>query len=148
DYSGKRIVIIGSGATAVTLIPAMAKTAAHVTMLQRTPSYILPVPSRDALNARLTRLLGDDRAYAVTRRLNIARQVGIWRFCQRYPQAARKLIRRLNARMLPEGYPVDEHFRPPYDPWDQRMCIVPDGDLFRAIREGTASVVTGHIETF
>jgi monooxygenase len=148
DYSGKRVVVIGSGATAVTLIPAMAPAAAHITMLQRTPSYVLPIPSRDALNARLTRLLGSDRAYAVTRRLNIARQVGIWRFCQRYPRAARKLIRNLNAKMLPPGYPVDEHFRPPYDPWDQRMCIVPDGDLFRAIREGKASVVTGHIETF
>src|SRR6201996_7831323 len=79
DYDGKRVVIIGSGATAVTLIPAMAKTAAHVTMLQRTPSYVLPVPSRDGLNARLTRLFGEDRAFAVTRRLNIARQVGIWR---------------------------------------------------------------------
>ena len=148
DYDGKRVIVIGSGATAVTLIPAMAKTAAHVTMLQRTPSYVLPVPTRDALNARLTRLLGDERAYAVTRRLNIARQVAIWRFCQRYPSAARKLIRKLNAKMLPEGYPVDEHFHPPYDPWDQRMCIVPDGDLFRTIRQGKASVVTGHIETF
>ncbi len=148
DYRGKRVVVIGSGATAVTLIPAMAGTAAHVTMLQRTPSYVLPVPSRDALNARLRRLLGEERAFAVTRWMNAACQVGIWRFCQRYPNAARKIIRNLNAKMLPEGYPVDEHFRPPYDPWDQRMCIVPDGDLFRAIREGTASVVTGHIETF
>ena len=148
DYAGKRVVVIGSGATAVTLIPAMAGTAAHVTMLQRTPSYVLPVPSRDALNERLRRLLGADLAFRVTRRMNAARQVGIWRFCQRYPNAARKIIRNLNAKMLPEGYPVDEHFRPPYDPWDQRMCIVPDGDLFHAIREGTASVVTGRIETF
>ncbi|HEY1818991.1 MAG TPA: NAD(P)/FAD-dependent oxidoreductase [Trebonia sp.] len=148
DYAGQRVVVIGSGATAVTLIPAMAKTAAHVTMLQRTPSYVLPVPTRDALNARLTALLGGDRAYVITRRLNASRQVAIWRFCQRYPNAARKLIRNLNAKMLPEGYPVDEHFQPPYNPWDQRMCIVPDGDLFRSIREGHASVVTGHIETF
>jgi monooxygenase len=148
DYEGKRVVVIGSGATAVTLIPAMAKTAAHVTMLQRTPSYVLPVPTRDSLNARLTSLLGEERAFAITRRLNIARQVGIWRFCQRYPSTARKLIRKLNAKMLPEGFPVDEHFHPPYNPWDQRMCIVPDGDLFRVIREGKASVVTGHIETF
>jgi cation diffusion facilitator CzcD-associated flavoprotein CzcO len=80
--------------------------------------------------------------------MNASRQVAIWRFCQKYPKAARRLIRYLNAKMLPEGYPVDEHFRPPYDPWDQRMCIVPDGDLFRVIRDGTASVVTGHIETF
>jgi cation diffusion facilitator CzcD-associated flavoprotein CzcO len=148
DYAGQRVVVIGSGATAVTLLPAMAGTAAHVTMLQRTPSYVLPVPSRDALNARLRRLLGEERAFAITRRLNIFRQVALWRLCQKYPDGARKLIRGLNARMLPAGYPVDEHFRPPYDPWDQRMCIVPDGDLFRVIREGTASVVTGHIETF
>src|SRR5262249_41740460 len=121
---------------------------AHVTMLQRTPSYILPLPSRDKLNARLTRLLGEDRAFVITRWVNATRQVGIWRFCQRYPNAARKIIRNLNVKMLPEGYPVDEHFRPPYDPWDQRLCIAPDGDLFRVIREGTASVVTGDIETF
>ena len=148
DYAGKRVVIIGSGATAVTLVPAMAPAAAHVTMLQRTPSYVLPVPTRDKLNARLTALLGDERAFAITRRMNASRQVAVWRFCQKYPKAARRLIRYLNTKMLPEGYPVDEHFRPPYDPWDQRMCIVPDGDLFRVIREGTASVVTGHIETF
>jgi cation diffusion facilitator CzcD-associated flavoprotein CzcO len=148
DYAGKRVVVIGSGATAVTLLPAMAPTAAHVTMLQRTPSYVLPVPTRDKLNARLTALLGDKRAYAITRRMNIARQVAIWRACQKYPGAARKVIRGINAKMLPAGYPVDEHFNPPYGPWDQRMCIVPDGDLFRAIRSGKASVVTGHIETF
>jgi cation diffusion facilitator CzcD-associated flavoprotein CzcO len=148
DYTGKRVVVIGSGATAVTLLPAMAPTAAHVTMLQRTPSYVLPVPTRDKLNARLTALLGDKRAYAITRRMNIARQVAIWRVCQKYPDAARKVIRSINAKMLPEGYPVDEHFNPPYGPWDQRMCIVPDGDLFRAIRSGKASVATGHIETF
>jgi cation diffusion facilitator CzcD-associated flavoprotein CzcO len=148
DYSGKRVVIIGSGATAVTLVPAMAGTAAHVTMLQRTPSYILPVPTRDKTNARLRRLLGEDRAFAITRRLNIFRQVTLWRLCQRFPAGARKVIRDLNAKMLPTGYPVDEHFNPPYGPWDQRMCIVPDGDLFRVIREGTASVVTGQIETF
>jgi monooxygenase len=148
DYAGKRVVVIGSGATAVTLIPAMAPTAAHITMLQRTPSYVLPVPTRDRLNARLTRLLGDERAFAITRRMNIFRQVTVWRLCQKYPDAARKVIRGLNAKLLPEGYPVDEHFNPPYAPWDQRMCIVPDGDLFRVIGDGKASVVTGHIETF
>jgi cation diffusion facilitator CzcD-associated flavoprotein CzcO len=148
DYAGKRVVIIGSGATAVTLVPAMAPVAAHVTMLQRTPSYVLPVPTRDKMNARLTALLGEERGYAITRRMNASRQVAIWRFCQRYPKAARRLIRYFNAKMLPEGYPVDEHFRPPYDPWDQRMCIVPDGDLFRAIRDGDASVITGQIDTF
>jgi monooxygenase len=148
DYAGKRVVVVGSGATAVTLIPAMAPAAAHVTMLQRTPSYVLPIPTKDPINARLTALLGDERGYAITRRMNASRQVAIWRFCQKYPKAARRLIRYLNTRMLPEGYPVDEHFNPPYGPWDQRMCIVPDGDLFRSIRDGKASVVTGHIETF
>ncbi len=132
DYAGKRVVVIGSGATAVTLIPAMAGTASHVTMLQRTPSYVLPVPTRDALNARLRRLLGEKRAFAITRRLNIFRQVTLWRLCQKYPAGARKVIRDINVKQLPEGYPVDEHFNPPYGPWDQRMCIVPDGDLFRA----------------
>jgi monooxygenase len=148
DYAGQRVVVIGSGATAVTLVPAMAASAGHVTMLQRTPSYVLPVPSRDKLNARLTGLLGDARGHAITRRLNITRQVLLWRFCQRWPQAARKVIRDLNVKLLPAGFPVDEHFSPPYDPWDQRMCMVPDGDLFRAIRDGKASVVTGQIDTF
>ena len=148
DYDGKRVVVIGSGATAVTLIPAMAAAAAHVTMLQRTPSYVLPVPARDRLNARLTRLLGPRRAFAVTRRMNIFRQVALWRLCQRYPAGARRVIRDMNVKLLPAGYPVDEHFNPPYGPWDQRMCIVPDGDLFQVIREGRASVVTGQIETF
>jgi cation diffusion facilitator CzcD-associated flavoprotein CzcO len=148
DYDGKRVVVIGSGATAVTLIPAMAQTAAHVTMLQRTPSYVLPLPSRDGLNARLSRLLGERRAYAITRRVNIFRQVALWRACRKYPDAARKVLRGITGKMLPEGYPVDEHFRPPYPPWDQRMCIVPDGDLFHAIRDGKASVVTAQIESF
>ena len=148
DHAGRRVVVIGSGATAVTLVPAMAATAAHVTMLQRTPSYVLPVPGRDKLNARLTRLLGFERGYSVTRWLNVTRQVAFWRFCQKWPKAARKVIRNLNVKMLPADFPVDEHFNPPYDPWDQRMCMVPDGDLFRAIRHGKASVVTGQIDTF
>ncbi|MEV6930577.1 NAD(P)/FAD-dependent oxidoreductase [Dactylosporangium sp. NPDC051485] len=148
DYAGKRVVIIGSGATAVTILPAMAGTAAHVTMLQRTPTYILPAPSRDALAARLRRLLGPERAHRAVRRFNIARQRAIWRFCQQHPHTARRLIRWVNAKQLPEGYPVDEHFNPPYHPWDQRLCLVPDGDLFRALRKGTASVVTGRIAGF
>ncbi len=148
DYAGKRVVVIGSGSTAVTLVPAMAGTAAHVTMLQRTPGYVVPLPSRDKLAARLTALLGEHRGYAVTRRMNIFRQQASWRLCQKYPRAARRVIRRLNVRMLPAGYPVDEHFNPPYDPWDQRLCVAPDGDLFAAIRRGEASVVTGQIATF
>ncbi len=148
DYAGKRVVVIGSGATAVTLVPAMAETAGHVTMLQRTPSYIMPVPTEDAIANLLKRLLGEQRAYPAIRRKNIAQQAAIWKFCQRFPRAARRLIRAMNAKQLPEGYPVDEHFNPPYDPWDQRLCAVPDGDLFRAIRSGKASVVTDRIRTF
>jgi monooxygenase len=148
DHAGRRVLVIGSGSTAVTMLPALARTAAHVTMLQRTPSYIMPVPSRDALAARVRRLLGEERGHAAVRRLNIARQRAVWRFCRKHPRAARRLIRRFNAKLLPAGYPVDEHFNPPYEPWDQRLCLVPDGDLFRAIRAGTASVVTGRISTF
>jgi len=148
DHTGKRVLIIGSGATAVTLVPAMAGTAAHVTMLQRTPSYVVPLPRRDAIANALLALLGDERGYALARRKNIAQQRLIWNFCQRHPKAARRLIRWLNARELPDGYPVDEHFNPPYDPWDQRMCVVPDGDLFTAIRDGDASIVTDRITTF
>ena len=147
-YAGKRVLVIGSGATAVTLVPAMAETAGHVTMLQRTPSYVMPIPRTDAVAGRLRALFGEERGFALTRRKNIARGIGIWRFCQKHPKAARKLIRWVNAKQLPEGYPVDEHFNPPYDPWDQRLCAVPDGDLFRAIRNGTADVVTDRIATF
>ena len=148
DCSGKRVVVIGSGATAVTLVPALAEQAAHVTQLQRTPSYVLPIPSEDRVARGLRRLLGDRLGYALARRKNILRQRMIWQFCRRWPQAARRLIRWLNARVLPEGYPVDVHFNPPYDPWDQRLCAVTDGDLFRVIRKGRASVVTDRIRSF
>ena len=148
DYRGKRVVIIGSGATAVTLVPTMAGDAAHVTMLQRTPTYVLSVASQDKWDLRLRRLLGEDCAFAVTRRKFLLRQWALWRLCQRYPKTARWLIRRLTIRRLPAGYPVDEHFNPPYGPWDQRLCAAADGDLFRVIRRGTASVVTGRIATF
>ncbi|GIF74808.1 flavin-containing monooxygenase [Asanoa siamensis] len=148
DWQGKRVVVIGSGATAVTIVPAMAGTAAHVTMLQRTPTYIMSMPTKDAIGNALKKYLGPKRGYAWTRRKNITMQRWIWRFCQRHPDRARRLIRRLNARSLPPGYPVDEHFRPPYNPWDQRLCLVPDGDLFAAIRAGTAEMVTDHIDRF
>ncbi len=148
DYRGKRVVVIGSGATAVTLVPAMAEDAAHITMLQRTPTYILPVPEQDPLAKRLRPLLGDDRAFALTRRFNIERQRLLYAFCQRFPRTARKLIRRINAGMLPASYPVDVHFNPPYGPWDQRLCIVPGGDLFKVVSSGEATIVTDEIERF
>jgi cation diffusion facilitator CzcD-associated flavoprotein CzcO len=146
DHAGKRIVVIGSGATAVTLVPALAQTAAHVTMLQRSPSYILSLPRKDAIANKLQQWLGPERGYAWARRKNILLQTGLYQFCQRYPRQARRLIRRLTIKQLPDGYPVDLHFKPRYDPWDQRLCFVPSGDLFRAIREGRASVVTERIE--
>ncbi|WP_221330020.1 NAD(P)/FAD-dependent oxidoreductase [Actinoplanes sp. L3-i22] len=148
DHRGKRVVVIGSGATAVTIVPAMAGDAAHVTMLQRTPTYIMPVGRKDPVANALKKYLGPERGYAWTRRKNIAQQKAVWTFCRRWPSAARKIIRWVNARQLPAGFPVDEHFHPPYDPWDQRLCAVPDGDLFKAIRRGQASVVTARIAGF
>ena len=148
DYAGRKVLVIGSGATAVTLVPAMARTAAHVTMLQRSPSYIVSLPRRDELALWLQHRFGERRGYRLARRKNILIQSGIYGFCRRYPRLARRLIRTLTARQLPAGYPVDRHFRPAYDPWDQRLCFAPGGDLFRAVREGTASVVTARIETF
>ncbi|MGA5539731.1 flavin-containing monooxygenase [Mycolicibacterium nivoides] len=148
DYAGKKVVVIGSGATAVTLIPAMAGTAAHVTMLQRSPTYVMPVPAKDSFANTAKRLLGDERGYALTRRKNILKQRAVYTFCQKYPKAARAVIRWINAAKLPDGYPVDEHFSPRYNPWDQRLCAVPDGDLFTVLGEGSASVVTDRIATF
>ncbi len=148
DYTDKKVVIIGSGATAVTLVPAMAGTAAHVTMLQRSPTYVLSVPSKDTFANVAQKVLGSTRGYALARRKNIFKQRAIYQFSQRYPGAARRLIRHLNAKELPAGYPVDEHFNPTYNPWDQRLCAVPDADLFKAISSGAASVVTDRIATF
>jgi monooxygenase len=148
DYSGKRVVVIGSGATAVTLIPAMAKDAAHVTMLQRTPSYIGTVPEKDPIAMLLKKRLSPDLAYKVTRRKNIFQQRAVYTISQRWPKVMKKLLRAGVKRQLPAGYPVDVHFNPPYNPWDQRLCAVPDGDLFKTIKKGDASVVTDRIATF
>jgi monooxygenase len=149
DYSGKRVVVIGSGATAMTIIPAMAEETAHITMLQRSPSYVLPLPSRDPVANWLRGKLGEKRAYAITRRKNIFRQAAVYKLSRRFPGAVRKVIRKVNERMLQgSDCDVDVHFKPTYDPWDQRLCAVPDGDLYRAIRKGSASVVTDRIETF
>ena len=148
DYTGKKVIIIGSGATAVTLVPAMADTAAHVTMLQRSPSYIMATPAKDVFANTAKTLLGDKRGYALTRRKNIVKQRAVYQFCQTFPGPARKIIRHLNAKQLPDGYPVDTHFNPSYNPWEQRLCAVPDGDLFKAIADGNASVVTDRIATF
>jgi monooxygenase len=148
DYAGKRVVVIGSGATAVTLVPAMAEKAGHVTMLQRSPSYILTMPTEDTIAARLVRLLGTRRGYAVTRWKNVLATMLIYRLSRRRPDMMRGWIRKLAIKQLPPGYDVDTHFKPAYNVWDQRLCLVPDGDLFKAIRDGRASVVTDHIATF
>jgi len=147
DYAGKRVVVIGSGATAVTLVPALAETAAHVTMLQRSPSYVVSLPGVDPLAGRLRRWLPEGAANHVSRWKNVALSTAFYQFCRRRPAAARKLLRAGLQRALP-GYPVERDFSPRYDPWDQRLCVVPDGDLFAAIRDGRASVVTDTIRTF
>lgn len=148
DYAGKRVVVIGSGATAVTLIPAMADEAAHITMLQRTPSYVVPLPRQDPFGIVARKLLGDRLGFEATRQKNIAQQRVIYEACQRFPKLSRKVIRKVNQAVLPDSFDVDKHFNPPYDPWDQRLCAVPDSDLFKALGTGKASVVTDRIATF
>jgi cation diffusion facilitator CzcD-associated flavoprotein CzcO len=148
DYDGKRVVVIGSGATAMTLVPAMADRAEHVTLLQRTPTYVVAVPAIDPVEHRLKKWLGAVRAHRIARHKNVRLQRFVWNLSKRRPDLVRKLIRAGTVRALPEGYDVDTHFKPPYNPWDQRMCVVPDGDLFRSIRKGQVSVATDQIDTF
>ncbi|MBK1782998.1 flavin-containing monooxygenase [Prauserella cavernicola] len=146
DYAGKRVVVIGSGATAVTLVPAMAPEAEHVTMLQRSPSYVLAMPRHDPLARLLRRVLSPRRAYPVVRWKNTLVMTALFKLSRARPGLVKKFLRKEVQRRLPEGFDVDRHFRPRYDPWDQRMCFVPDGDLFRVLREGRASIVTDTIE--
>ena len=148
DYEGQRIVVIGSGATAVTLVPALAELGAHVTMVQRSPTYILSIPSIDPIANALRKLLGARRSYFLARWKNVAISTFIYEACQRRPRLMRSLIRRGVMRALPAGYDVDTHFNPTYGPWDQRLCLVPDGDLFKAISRGRADMVTDMIERF
>ncbi|MFB9314320.1 flavin-containing monooxygenase [Nocardioides plantarum] len=147
DYSDKKVVVIGSGATAVTLVPSMAPTAAKVTMLQRTPTYILPQPAKDPLAVALRRL-PTRLSSPIVRSANIAKLVANYQLAQRLPDVSRKLVRRVTERQLPEHLSYDEHFQPPYNVWDQRLCVVPNSDLFRALRSGKADVVTDTIDTF
>ncbi len=148
DYDGKRVVVIGSGATAVTLVPAMSERAAKVTMLQRSPSYVVSLPREDRLAVALRRRLPARLAYSLVRTKNVALQAFGYRFSRRFPAATRRLVRKWVTAALPAGYDVDTHFEPRYEPWDQRVCLVPDGDLFAAIGSGRAEVVTDEIETF
>src|ERR1700759_4303321 len=148
DYAGQRVVVIGSGATAGTLVPAMARTAAHVTMVQRPPSYVLSAPGTDPRGERLRRRLPAGAAYQLIKWRNVIVMALLYQLSRRRPALIKRVIRQGIARQLPEGYDVDTHFRPTYDPWDQRMCFVPDGDLFAALSDGSASIATGPVETF
>ena len=148
DYAGKRVVVIGSGATAVTLVPAMADAAAHVTMLQRSPTYVIPLPSKDAIANGLRRVVGARRAHRLTRSKNVFLQQRAYELSRRRPKLVRRIIRGVQRAALPRGYDIDRHLTPRYEPWDQRLCIVPDGDLFRVLRKRRASIVTDRIETF
>jgi monooxygenase len=147
DYTGKRVVVIGSGATAVTLVPAMADKAAHVTMLQRSPTYIVARPAKDAIANWLYATLPERLAHTLTRWKSILLQMYFYNVARRKPEAAKKRIIELAKAELGPGIDL-RHFTPHYNPWDQRLCLVPNGDLFRAIRGGKASVVTEEIETF
>jgi monooxygenase len=148
DYAGKRVVVIGSGATAVTLVPAMAEKAAHVTMLQRSPTYIASLPAEDGVAAALRRHLPERTAYAAVRWKNVLIQTLFYQLSRRRPELVKRLIRKGVQRSLPPDFDIDKHFKPHYNPWDQRMCLVPDGDLFRALSDGSASVVTDTIASF
>ncbi|WP_426245475.1 flavin-containing monooxygenase [Nocardioides sp. LHG3406-4] len=149
DYAGKQVLVIGSGATAVTLVPALAGSGAgHVTMLQRSPTYVLALPEVDRIARGLRRLLPERASYTLTRWKNVAVATGLYQLSQRRPDLVRAMIRRATVKALPEGYDVDTHFKPVYDPWDQRLCLVPDGDLFRSLSRGDASVVTATIDRF
>jgi len=148
DYAGKRIVVIGSGATAVTLLPALARSAGHVTMLQRSPTYIVSLPAQDRITNFLRRVMPDAWAYRIGRWKNIAYIIYVYQLAQRFPNFVKAGVIGQIRKQLGPDYDVATHFTPRYNPWQQRLCLVPDGDLFQAIRQGRASVVTGQIERF
>ena len=148
DHAGKRVIVIGSGATAVTLVPAMAETASHVTMLQRSPSYIVSRPSADPFAAKTRKYLPEALAGRVVRAKNILETLFLYKLARRKPAEIKRHIVRLIKKELGPDYDVARHFTPSYNPWDQRVCLVPDSDLFKAIASGRASVATGHIDHF
>ena len=146
DYTGKRVVVIGSGATAISLIPALAKQAGHVTMLQRSPTYMMSMARIDPMVQAIRKMLPRRLSHQVVRFRNAMVHVLMYFFFRKAPKAGRWLIRNRNTAALPPGYPVDVHFKPRYNPWDQRMCLVLDGDLFEHISDGRTEVVTDHID--
>lgn len=148
DYAGKKVVIIGSGATAVTLVPAMAETAGHVTMLQRSPTYMVSRPGSDAIANFLRKILPAQIAYDIVRWKNVTFGMWFYKKTREHPEMVKaKLLERLQ-KLLPDGYDIAKHFTPKYNPWDQRLCLVPDADLFKAIKAGKADIVTDTIEKF
>lgn len=147
DYAGKRIVVIGSGATAITLIPNLAAKAAHVTMLQRSPTYVMNLPERDPITNALGRVLPRKLHYAMTRARNVSMQLLMHRVSLARPNAVRKVLLNQLRRQLGPGFDM-RHFSPKYNPWEERLCVVPDGDMFASLRSGAASVVTAEIKTF
>ncbi|GAB4212887.1 MAG: NAD(P)/FAD-dependent oxidoreductase [Sandaracinaceae bacterium] len=147
-YAGKRVVVIGSGATAMTLVPELAKEAAHVVMLQRSPTYVVSVPAKDRLADVLRRNLPERVAYGITRWKNVLVGLGFYQLARRHPEVTKRRLVRMVKEAVGPGLDVEKHFTPRYKPWDQRVCLVPDGDLFEALKAGRASVVTDTIETF
>lgn len=147
DYADKKVVVIGSGATAVTLVPAMTDKAQKVTMLQRSPSYVLSVPQTDPMINTLRKIMPETWVYAITRGRNVSITLAIYNFCKRFPNAARKLLQKQVSSQLPKDFDM-KHFTPKYAPWDERLCAVPNGDMFKAIKAGKADVVTDHIDRF
>jgi monooxygenase len=149
DYAGKRVVVIGSGATAVTLIPALVNSGAgHVTMLQRTPTYIGALPDVDPVAEKANKYLPAKVAHVINRWKAIIFSTSQYQLSQRFPKYMRKTLLTMAARRLPQGFDVEKHFGPAYKPWDQRLCLAPNGDLFKTIRKGNADVVTDTIERF
>jgi cation diffusion facilitator CzcD-associated flavoprotein CzcO len=148
DYEGKRVVVIGSGATAVTLVPAMAARAAHVTMLQRSPTYIVSLPGEDPIAKFLRKRLPAKLAYSIVRWKNVLLTMLSFQLSRRRPRFMKAVLRKGVERRLPPGFDVDTHFKPRYNPWQQRLCLVPDGDLFEAIGRGQVSIVTDTIDRF
>jgi cation diffusion facilitator CzcD-associated flavoprotein CzcO len=148
DYAGKKVVVIGSGATAVTIVPEMAKDAAHVVMLQRSPTYMVSRPSEDTLANGLRRILPSKLAYGITRWKNVLLQMFFFNLARKRPARVKERLLEEVTKLLPEGYDVGTHFTPRYNPWDQRLCLVPDADMFEAIGNGSASIVTGEIDSF
>jgi len=148
DYKNKTVLVIGSGATAITLVPSMAADTAHITLLQRSPTYVFTRPAKDKIALALRKVLPQKLAYRLTRVKNIFLSMYMFRMARKRPAKTRKYLADMAEKELGGSVPIDPHFTPTYDPWDQRLCLIPDSDLFKVLKDGSASIVTGHIETF